>query len=176
MNQLRRPKSLGGLTALLVSAAGLALAACGGAAASNSTGSASSPTPALIHTQSIKVGNSTMTVLKNTKGLTLYYFTPDSATTVACTGGCASLWPPLLATSDNPSNPGLPGQLTVVSGANGKQVAYNGHPLYTYSKDGDTGDAYGQGLFGKWFVATPDLAAAAATTPSATKSGYAPVY
>jgi predicted lipoprotein with Yx(FWY)xxD motif len=60
----------------------------------------------------------------------------------------------------------LPGQLTVLSGANGNQVLYNGHPLYTYSKDGDAGNALGQGVGGKWFVATPDLAAMAASTPS----------
>jgi hypothetical protein len=61
--------------------------------------------------------------------------------------------------------------------ANGKQVAYNGHPLYTYSKDSDSGDAYGQGIGGKWFVATPDLAVAAAASASASASkGYTPVY
>ena len=117
---------------------------------------------ALIHTASMKVGDKTLTVLKDPKGRTLYYFTPDTATTVACTGGCASNWPPLIATSGTPtSTPALPGQLTVMSGANGNQVLYNGHPLYTYVKDGDAGDAYGQGVGGKWFVATPGLAAAA---------------
>jgi predicted lipoprotein with Yx(FWY)xxD motif len=140
----------------------LLLAGCGSNVPS---GAASSPTPgnALIHTASVKVGDKTETVLKNPKGLTLYYFTPDTSAKVACTGGCASNWPPLLATSGTPtSNPALPGQLTVRNGANGNQVLYNGHPLYTYVKDGDSGDAYGQGVGGKWFVATPDLAAMAA--------------
>jgi predicted lipoprotein with Yx(FWY)xxD motif len=113
----------------------------------------------------MKVADKTLTVLKNDKGLTLYYFTPDTATKVACTAGCATNWPPLLATTGTPtSNPALPGKLAVLSGgANGNQVLYNGHPLYTYIKDGDAGDAYGQGVGGKWFVATPDLAATAAT-------------
>jgi predicted lipoprotein with Yx(FWY)xxD motif len=141
--------------------AALWLAACGSSAPS----SAATPSPssaALIHTASMKVGDKTLTVLKNEKGLTLYYFTPDTVTKVTCTAGCASNWPPLLATSGTPtSNPALPGQLTVLNGANGNQVLYNGHPLYTYSKDGDTGDAYGQGIGGKWFVATLDLAATA---------------
>jgi predicted lipoprotein with Yx(FWY)xxD motif len=112
-------------------------------------------------------------VLKNSAGLTLYYFTPDSASTVACTGQCASLWPPLLSNSDTPTaSSSLPGHLTVVAGGNGKQVEYNGHPLYTYSKDSGPSDANGQGLFGKWFVATPSLAmsAVASATPSASKS------
>jgi predicted lipoprotein with Yx(FWY)xxD motif len=143
-------------------AAMLVLAACGG---STGTGAASPSSPALIHTASLKVGDKTETVLKNAKGLTLYYFTPDTSTKLACTGGCASNWPPLLATTGTPtSSAALPGQLTVLNGPNGNQVVYNGHPLYTYSKDGDVADAYGQGIGGKWFVATPNLATAAAAT------------
>jgi predicted lipoprotein with Yx(FWY)xxD motif len=148
-------------------AAAVALAACGGTASTTSGGGAAAPSSsALIHTASMKVGDKTQTVLKNTKGLTLYYFTPDTATTIACTGGCASNWPPLVSTSGTPtSDPALPGRLTVLNGANGNQVLYNGHPLYSYAKDGDAGDAYGQGVGGKWFVATPELAATA-TSPT----------
>jgi predicted lipoprotein with Yx(FWY)xxD motif len=145
----------------------LLLAACGGTTSSGTGGTPATSSTALIHTASMKVGDKTLTVLKDPKGLTLYYFTPDTATTVACTGGCASNWPPLTATSGTPtSTPALPGQLTVMKGANGNQVLYNGHPLYTYVKDGDAGDAYGQGVGGKWFVATPGLAAAAAVKES----------
>jgi predicted lipoprotein with Yx(FWY)xxD motif len=150
--------------------AALLLVACGG---TTSAGTGSSPTPsnALIHTASMKVGDKTETVLKNAKGLTLYYFMPDTSTKIACTGGCASNWPPLLASSGTPtSNPALPGQLTVLNGANGNQVLYNGHPLYTYVKDGDAADAYGQGVGGKWFAATPDLAAPAAAASEAPPS------
>jgi predicted lipoprotein with Yx(FWY)xxD motif len=147
-------------------AAALVLAACGGTVSTTSGGAAASPSSAaLIQTASMKIGDKTETVLKNTKGLTLYYFTADTATTVACTGGCASNWPPLLSTSGTPSsNPALPGRLTVLNGANGDQVLYNGHPLYTYVNDADAGDAYGQGISGKWFVATPALAAVATSS------------
>jgi len=154
----------------------LLLAACGGTTASGTGSSPAASSNALIHTASIKVGSTTEMVLTNAQGLTLYYFTLDTATKVACTGGCASNWPPLLATSGTPtSDPALPGQLTVLNGANGSQVVYNGHPLYNYSKDSASGDANGQGIGGKWFVATPDLAAAAAASASA-KPGYTPVY
>ena len=153
-------KSFGIQVGIIPAVAALWLAACGSAPTSG--GSASPSSAALVHTASMKVGDKTQTVLKNDKGLTLYYFTPDTATTIACTGGCASNWPPLLAKSGAPtSSPPLPGKLTVLNGANGNQVLYNGHPLYTYAKDGDAGDAYGQGVGGKWFVATPDLAATA---------------
>jgi len=152
--------------ALLV--AGLTLVACGGGGA-NAPGASSAPsasvTPAAapdINTASITVAGTTKTVLTNTKGLTLYYFTSDSATSVACSGGCAKVWPPLLAMSDTATaSPALPGKLIILDGANGKQILYNGHPLYTYSKDSVPGDANGQGLFGKWYVATPSLAAGA---------------
>ena len=148
---------------IIPAVAALFVAACGSTPSSGGTPSPRST--ALIHTASMKVGDKTETVLKNAKDLTLYYFTPDTATKVACTGGCASNWPPLLATSGAPtSSPALPGKLTTLNGDNGNQVLYNGHPLYTYTKDGDAGDAYGQGTGGKWFVATPDLATAAAAT------------
>ena len=160
------------VAATAASALSLALTACGG----TSNGPAGGPSPsagtALIHTTSMKVGSTTETVLKNAKGLTLYYFTPDTATTSACTGACATTWPPLTNASGTPtSDPSLPGSLSLMSGTN--QVVYNGHPLYTYSKDGDSGDAYGQGIGGKWFVATPGLAAAGTPKPSNT---YTPAY
>ena len=163
MTSLRTPARI------IVGLAALTLAACGGTTAINPAASSGT---ALIHTVSMKVGDKTETVLKDKKGLTLYYFTPDTAATVACTGGCATTWPPLLAGAGNPtSDPALPGALSVLNGSNGKQVLYNGHPLYTYSKDGDSGDAYGQGIAGKWFAATPELAAAS-PLPSASASGY----
>jgi predicted lipoprotein with Yx(FWY)xxD motif len=157
--------------------AGLLVAGCGGRTASSTSQpgtAASAGTPALIHTQSMTIGSNTETVLKNAKGLTLYYFMADTSTTIACTSGCAKNWPPLISSSDHPSsNPSLPGTLTVMDGPNGKQVLYNGHPLYTYFKDGDSGDAYGQGIGGKWFAATPELAAAAASaSASKTYGGY----
>jgi len=171
---------LSGATATL--ALSLALSACGGATSSSSSGrygaaasSSAGAGTALIHTTSMKVGSTTETVLKSDKGLTLYYFTPDTATSVACTGGCAAVWPPLVSSTGTPaSDPALPGTLTIVSGANGNQVAYNGHPLYTYSKDSGAGDAYGQGIGGKWFAATPDLAAAASSPKPS--SSYTPAY
>ncbi len=163
---------IGSASALALS---LALAACGGTATPGAgAGSSPAASVALIHTTSMKVGSKTETVLKTQKGLTLYYFMPDTATRVACTGGCATTWPPLISASGTPSSdPALPGTLTVVNGANGNQVAYNGHPLYTYSKDGDAGDAYGEGIGGKWYAATPDLAAAPNASSS---SAYSQAY
>ena len=38
------------------------------------------------------------------------------------------------------------------------QVTYKGHPLYFFAKDGDSGDAYGEGVHGfgaDWYVLAP---------------------
>ena len=120
---------------------------------------ASSGSSALIKTATATVQGKSVTILTNAQGLTLYYFTPDSATTSACTGGCAQAWPPLLMTgSGSPTASGsLPGTLTAVTTANGNQVEYNGHLLYTYAADSAPGQTNGEGKFGKWFVATTDL-------------------
>ena len=39
-----------------------------------------------------------VTVLTNAKGLTLYWFAPDTPTTSKCTGSCAAYWPPVTGT------------------------------------------------------------------------------
>jgi predicted lipoprotein with Yx(FWY)xxD motif len=128
------------------------LVACGGGTSASGA--------ATVHTKSVKVSGKSVTVLADANGKTLYYFMLDSPKSIACNGSCAQNWPPLLASSGAPTSAAaLPGRLGVTRGANGRQVTYNGHPLYRYTKDGDAGDAYGQGVGGKWFVATPGLAA-----------------
>lgn len=142
-----------------------ALAGCGtsasgtGSTSSTATTGGASSSGAAVQTKSVSVQGATKTVLTDSAGKTLYYFTPDTATTVACAGSCAQLWPPVTASGAAPTaGNGVTGKLAVLDGANGKQVTYNGHPLYTYSADKDSGDAYGEGIMGKWHVVTPDLA------------------
>lgn len=127
----------------------------------------------VIHTKTVTVNGRSVTVLADSKGLTLYYFMPDTSSKVVCTASCAKNWPPLLLPTGAPSSAtALPGKLTVLNGADGQQVTYNGHPLYTYYKDGDAGDAYGEGVAGKWHVATPGLAMQTApTAPTPTSAG-----
>src|SRR6266849_5174883 len=122
------------------------------------TGGSSSS--AVIQTATATVKGQSETVLTDAQGKTLYYFTADSATQSACSGNCAQMWPPLLFTgSGGPtSSTTLAGQLSVQMDANGNQVEYNGHPLYTFSGDTAPGQTNGEGLFGMWFVATPNLA------------------
>src|SRR5438874_397040 len=97
----------------------MVVAACGG---STSTGSTNTNTPvptatatssssALIKTATVTVQGKSETILTDANGKTLYYFTPDTATTSACTSACAQNWPPLLATGSS-----TPTSATTLSG------------------------------------------------------------
>ena len=151
--------------------AGLALvvllSSCGTATSTGSSSSYNQPAPttsaastSVVKTASATVGGKALTILTNAQGMTLYYFTPDTITKTACTGGCAGTWPPLLFTGSGAPTAAvkLPGELEVYANANGKQVIYNDHPLYTFSGDTAAGQTNGQGIGGKWFVATTTIA------------------
>jgi predicted lipoprotein with Yx(FWY)xxD motif len=99
-------------------------------------------------------------ILTNTKGSILYYSTADQGTATACTDTCTADWSPLLFKRHGApfSSIKLPGELTVSKTANGQQVLYNGHLLYTYKNDTAPGQVKGNGVGGKWFPATPTLA------------------
>jgi predicted lipoprotein with Yx(FWY)xxD motif len=154
MTRSRLIASLAG--AALVSLTALSVAACGsggGASASTTPPKTASGRPATIGVANTSLGK----ILVDSQGRTLYMFQKDSGTQSACTGACASAWPPLRAN----------GKPTVGSGANssivatsprsdGKpQVVYNGHPVYRYQGDQKPGDTNGQGLTafgGGWFA------------------------
>jgi predicted lipoprotein with Yx(FWY)xxD motif len=96
--------------------------------------------------------------LVDVNGMTLYTFSQDTTTTSACTGACATTWPPLtVAPGTQPeAGEGLSGQLATITRADGAlQVTYNGHPLYRYAQDTAPGDANGHGIDNRWFVAAP---------------------
>ena len=113
----------------------------------------------LIKTATATVKGTSETILINSQGLTLYYRTSDAPPSTVCSGGCAGVWPPLVVSGLGAptSAASLPGKLTVVADANGKQVEYNGHPLYTYSGDTSPGQTTGEGIGGVWHVCTPNL-------------------
>ena len=165
-------KLLHSLFAPIVLALALTLAACGTSspsASGNSTGNtgssttpptAASTTGSALHTASATINGKTVMLLTNAQSMTLYYFQPDTPTTAACAAGCISTWPPFLSKDSSvpTSATSLQGTLTVQTNANGQQVEYNGHPLYTYSGDTSPGQTNGEGISNKWFVATTDLA------------------
>jgi predicted lipoprotein with Yx(FWY)xxD motif len=144
----------------------LALAACG------QVTSASAPTapPRVASTVVRTAANPTLgTVLTTADGRTLYYFTPERGGTIACTGQCAQVWVPLITPSGLLSTPvALPGTLSTVRRIQGVQITYSEWPLYTFSGDRAAGDTAGQGVLGKWFVATTTLTDAPVATATPT--------
>jgi predicted lipoprotein with Yx(FWY)xxD motif len=123
--------------------------------------------PATVQTSSASVQGMTQTILVDAQGLPLYIYKPDTPAKSQVTGQLAALWPPLLAAA--PTDRGVSGRVASVATTNGKQVAYNGHFLYTFVED-RPGKVTGQGVQ-NFFVATPKLAAGAA--PSSTQSSPA---
>jgi predicted lipoprotein with Yx(FWY)xxD motif len=128
-----------------------------GAAAPASTTPGSTAGGELVSSKHEKVG----TILAaGPKKLTVYLFEGDKGAASSCTGACAKLWPPV-TTSGAPTVAGaaLNADLGTITREDGtKQVTYKGHPLYFFAKDGDAGDAYGQGVkaFGSsWYVLKP---------------------
>jgi predicted lipoprotein with Yx(FWY)xxD motif len=110
---------------------------------------------ATLDTATATVKGRSETILVNARDFPLYYNQLDTAKKAFVTGGLAQFWPPLLAAL--PTETGAKGRLTVVNDANGHQVSYNGHLLYTFSED-SPGHVNGQGLQ-DFFVATPGLKA-----------------
>jgi predicted lipoprotein with Yx(FWY)xxD motif len=101
------------------------------------------------------------TILTDSRGFTLYAFEADMGTRSACSGACATAWPPVTTTSANIAVTGgasksLVGETTRPGGA--RQLTYAGHPLYLFQGDHSAGSTSGQGLeaFGaRWDVLTP---------------------
>jgi predicted lipoprotein with Yx(FWY)xxD motif len=111
-----------------------------------------------VQTASVSVNGQQETVLTDSRSYTLYYFDNDSSSTSACTGACAQTWPPLTTNASSvPAPAGATGTMSVVQDGNGNQVEYNGHPLYTYSGDTGPRQSNGNGIEGKWHVATPSI-------------------
>jgi predicted lipoprotein with Yx(FWY)xxD motif len=109
-----------------------------------SVASASPAAPATAGTlRTASIGG--VTVLTDAKGLTLYWFVPDTATRSACYGTCAAYWPPV--TGPATAGPGVAGALSTINRSDGSvQAVYDGHPLYTYIGDTAPGQANGNGI------------------------------
>jgi predicted lipoprotein with Yx(FWY)xxD motif len=83
-------------------------------------------------------------ILATPKKQALYYWNVEKRAggKIRCTGGCASLWPPLIVKSRTavPKRiAGIKGVFGVIRRPSGKlQVTHNGLPVYTYVHEGPT--------------------------------------
>ena len=94
------------------------------------------------------------------RGRTLHLFEKDRRGESACSGACATEWPPLVADAQPTAADGARASLlgTTRRSDGARQVTYNGQPLYRFTGDIQTGQTNGQGLraFGAgWFVISP---------------------
>lgn len=128
------------------------------------------PGTATIHTATATVDGARESILENDKGLPLYFYRPDTATTSMVTGTLAALWPPLEVSA--PTVGGASGTLKVRHTSNGRQVSYNGHFLYTFVEDGP-GRVTGQGVQ-DFFVATPRIGQSQTAAPPGWNATPAP--
>jgi predicted lipoprotein with Yx(FWY)xxD motif len=180
-----RPSSSRPSITLLAASGILAIVA---AACSSSTGGSAAPSAAGSAAPSaassagagevyeVKAANGTVgAFITGEDGKTLYVFTADSANTSTCTGDCATNWPPFTVDAGETvkAGDGVTGALTTFARADGSmQVAINGMPLYYFKNDAKAGDTNGEGLNGKWFVASPTGAAPAPSSSGGGKYSY----
>ena len=137
------------LLALPAGAAGLAvLAACGSSGTSASSSGSSTPsasTSAAAAASGLKTAKvAGTTVLTNAKGFTLYAFARDGTNKSACTGACATNWPPTPAPA-NASAVKAP-FATITRAGGSMQLTFHGHPLYTFVGDTAPGQNKGNGV------------------------------
>jgi predicted lipoprotein with Yx(FWY)xxD motif len=117
--------------------------------------------------------------LVDSQGRTVYMFTADSGTISACSGACATAWPPVMATGTPTVGKGAKAKLigTTTRADGSEQVTYKGHPLYTFVKDTKAGQTNGEGVNafgGNWFGVSPagkQLSASAPSSSGTSNSG-----
>jgi predicted lipoprotein with Yx(FWY)xxD motif len=140
-----------------------ALTACGGGGG----GYGSNPAPAQNTTSqsagaklaTADVANFGKVVVDGT-GRTVYVFDKDTASPSKsnCDGGCAAMWPAVMAGDGTPQLDGVDASLvgTVTRTDGSKQLTLAGLPLYLFANDAKAGDAKGQAFGGLWWVVGAD--------------------
>jgi predicted lipoprotein with Yx(FWY)xxD motif len=171
----------GFLALIAVPVLAIGLAACGGSSNSsdNSSSNAASSAPAqTAASSSDTVGTKSVsgvgTVLVDSKGNVLYTNNQDTASKMACTASCQSIWPALMASSGKPtsSDSAVQAKLGVANG----QVTFDGKPLYTFVQDSPgqaTGNGFMDSFDGTSFTWTAAMASGTASTSGSTSSAPA---
>jgi predicted lipoprotein with Yx(FWY)xxD motif len=136
--------------------AALALAAAAVVLFHPSVGNAGTSSGTVVSTATSSLGQ----ILVGARGHTLYLLKNDRNGKSACTGKCATFWPPLITTGKPRATTGAKSSLLgTIKRADGRlQVTYNHHPLYTFQKDTKKGQTTGEGVnaFGAlWYAVSP---------------------
>jgi predicted lipoprotein with Yx(FWY)xxD motif len=162
------------LTLMSVPVLAIGLAACGGSSNSSSGSSSNAAqTTGSSDTVSTKSIGGVGTVLVDSKGDVLYTNNQDTASKVACSASCMSIWPALNAPSGGQptsSDSAVRAKLGVANG----QVTFDGKPLYSFVQD-SPGQATGNGVMdsfgGTSFTWTAAMTGGAPASSGSTSSG-----
>jgi predicted lipoprotein with Yx(FWY)xxD motif len=176
---------VGGAVGVALLAAACSSAGSSSPAASSTPAGASAPSSApasggasaagatVITTASSSAG----TFLTSGSGRAIYLWAKDTSGMSACTGACASAWPPVTGTATVAGSAKASDLGTITRSDGTKQVTYDGHPLYYFVGDSGPGTASGQGSdnFGaKWWLVAPtgsDVTGSVSSFTAAAASG-----
>ena len=162
----RDPRRRRLLRAATVGAATLVIASIVSAGAAFALGNGASA-GAVVQTRRAGLG----TIVVDAHGRTLYMFMKDKRNRSACTGACATNWPPLITSAKPTAGAGAKAALLDQAVDGHLQVTYNGHPLYRFLLDGKAGQTKGEGLSafgGTWYAVS---ASGTKVMPSAAPGG-----
>ena len=180
MNMQGRRRALNRAGFMMVSGAGLVLAACGGSSSPSSSSSSGGGGAAAAYTLSTANVSGLGTVLVNGSGQTFYVLSSEAGGKLTCTdaNGCTKVWPdtelPSGVTAGIAGSGAQSSQLGTVTASDGKlYVTYGGYPLYTYTGDSGPMQSHGQGIVsfgGTWHAI--DASGKPVTTSTGSGGGY----
>ncbi|ADB48834.1 COG4315 family predicted lipoprotein [Conexibacter woesei] len=167
-----RSLAVAGFAVIALVAAGCGSSSSGGGSSGSTSSAGSMTTAASTSAATVKTASTPLgTILVDAQGRTLYQWKGDTSASSACTGTCATEWPPLTTHGRPVAGSGVQtAMLGTSKRADGTlQVTYAGHPLYRFLDDSAAGDTNGQGSNGfgaLWWVTAPDGAAITKTAGS----------
>ena len=164
-------------------ASALLATACSSAATSSPSSAPAAGSPASASTTGTVISTqagSAGAFLTAGSGRAVYLWAEDGMNMSACSGACATAWPPVPATGMPTATGGAKASdLGTITRSDGtKQVTYDGHPLYYFAGDSAAGQTNGQGSdnFGAkwWLVASSGAKITASSDTAAAAAANAP--
>jgi len=96
-------------------------------------------------------------ILTDSQGMSLYFFSKDTKGASLCEGGCISLWPIFYEENITAAAGLVQADFATITRADGaKQTTYKGWPLYYFSNDAAAGETNGDMVNDVWYIAKPD--------------------
>ncbi|MEV4970768.1 SCO0930 family lipoprotein [Streptomyces scopuliridis] len=123
------------------------------------SGSGADANPAGLPGLSVRKDPKLGDIVVDSKGMTVYRFTKDSAWPMksACTGACLEKWPVVAPVEKNDTEGIIKKGFVTFDRPDGiKQQSIDCWPIYTFAGDTKPGDTNGQGVGGTWFAVSPD--------------------